>query len=101
MRISYWSSDVCSSDLWANVYHMADTKEKFGVLCPDEADKLELPPVHATDQALDVMKMQSAASQWLAARAHVHIPTLRGIGSASFRVGVFQYVYVSFYAVSL
>src|SRR3546814_6826095 len=86
MRISYWSSDVCSSDLW-----MDYTPGRFAYRC--------LPLVIANQHGWDVLSPASFAARWrggvgqdeielvFAGDPDSHVSTHFGSGIVTFSLG--------------
>src|SRR3546814_2328035 len=100
MRISDWSSDVCSSDLLGAADHLAHRigQPRHGL----DADSKRLEPGGIEQQAIE----QGIAQPALAAR--IEIARIRGkdrfgvqIGRASCREQVCPYVWISVVALSL
>src|SRR3546814_11124092 len=113
MRISDWSSDVCSSDLFIMMGYMntetassltiPTTKTVLAALKPGQRHIQALPPgsgdawwladlARASRKTVVVLCADPLAAQRLAEEVLLFAPDLRGIGRASGRGRVCQYV---------
>src|SRR3546814_15316093 len=109
MRISDWSSDVCSSDLWAKVIeaYKAKVKEETGAPFPQEPKDQVWAAIGAVfgswmnQRAITYRRLHSITAEWGTAVNLQAMVFGNKIGRASGRERVCQYVSISVVAVSL
>src|SRR3546814_12185625 len=108
MRISDWSSDVCSSDLLAEV--LAEEVVQAAILVGEDgdrrivahrADRLLLVLDHRMQDQLQILHRPADRDLTAAQRIPCQRPRLVEIGRASCRERVCQYVWISVGAVAL
>src|SRR3546814_2123002 len=98
MRISDWSSDVCSSDLWAALARRRPDVREWVVLAAALFALLYLPKVvyradgHVYHALAAAAVLLGAVAMRLPAMLEAALPRLRQIGSASCRARVCQSV---------
>src|SRR3546814_12998455 len=107
MRISDWSSDVCSSDLMLPNHAPLMVAEQYGTLAAIHGDRIDLGLGRApgTDMMTAQALSRSSAEPQAFARSIFDLQGWFGdtgkIGSASCRERGCQYVWISVFAVSL
>src|SRR3546814_6833365 len=86
MRMSDWSSDVCSSDLWRE-----DAGERAGDVDDESADQRRPPPEAIGERAVDELAAGQPGQEH--AQGELHFGDVGGeLGRASCRERVRQYV---------
>src|SRR3546814_12599179 len=97
MRISDWSSDVCSSDLGRVIPERIITKPPTAELKPDQKDEDSLPPYPVLDDILKGLIEGEESVDIIVARGHDRdlvnrVWRMLEIGRASCRERACQYV---------
>src|SRR3546814_15135558 len=61
MRISDWSSDVCSSDLWASKWWRAEVMAKLSKKAKKLAETVDSQKLHPVDEAISLVKANATS----------------------------------------